>query len=175
MATTLSNFFKHTNAELSGSAYAAALALTAYDAPAALQQENGGNGVRVDVVQSELAAAGFAKNGAFRFTFVTTTPKTVSLLITSTGAAQFAGDVTFAAVNRLIFFNDGAADITIATGASSGFDTGLAGTTPTLTIYAGKKTVLNFATAGQTVDSSHKNIDMTPTSGGSLIVCVGGS
>lgn len=175
MATTGVNFIKQTNAVLSGATMGAAAAVVAMNPTSAVQLVNAGYATALDSSASDLSAAGFALNGCGRYALVGTTVKTVDLTNLATGAASSAGDPTFAKVMRLVIFNDGAADATVAAGGSNPFAIGLAGTTPTLTIPTGKTVVLNYATAGTTVDGTHKTIDVTPTAGGSICIAVGGA
>lgn len=125
---------------------------------------------RVDKVTSNLATAGYALNGAARYTLSGTTVKTIDLTSLSTGAAAYTGDVTFAKYAQLILYNDGAAAVTVGSGASNGATMPLSGT---VTVDAGQFVVLTRASA-VTVDGSHKTIDVTPTSGGSFVIAVGG-
>lgn len=175
MATTGVNFCKLTNAALVGSTVQAAASMATLNGTSAAQLNAASNVDRADYLLSDLSVAGYAKNGAIRQTYSGTTPKNIDLTDLTSNAASYAGDTTFASFNTLVLYNDGAADVTFAPGGSNPASVGLAGTSPTLTIPAGKKVVLNYATAGVTVDSTHKIITITPTSGGSLILSVGGA
>lgn len=117
---------------------------------------------------------GFAKNGAFHVTTSGTTPVTCDLTNLVTNATTSAGDATFAKWNKIKVRNCGAADMTIAPGASNGATLGMGGTSPTLTVAAGAEVVIESG-PGTTVDSTHKNITITPTAGGDVVIAVGGS
>lgn len=175
MATTGVNFLKQTNAVLNGTTVAAAAALVPMNPTDAQQLAAAGYATLLDAFNGDLSAAGFALNGAARYTLSGTTPVSCDLTNLATAAASSAGDPTFAKFMRLVVFNDGAADVTIAPGGSNPATIGLGGTSPTLTVPAGKAVVLNYATAGVTVDSTHKIITITPTAGGSTCVAVGGA
>ena len=175
MATTNQAFIKQTVANLIGTTVQAANYLEAVNGNDAIQAVNGGNSVRLDYVLTDFSTAGFALSGACRLTLSGTTTKTITLVDLTSATAASAGDTVFAKFMTLVAYNDGAADVTIAPGASNPASIGLAGTSPTLTIPAGKFVVLNYATAGVTIDSTHKTIDVTPTSGGSFVLVVGGA
>jgi hypothetical protein len=122
-----------------------------------------------------LADQGFAKNGSFHVTTSGTTPVTLDLTNLATNATTHAGDTVFATVNMIKWMNVGAADMTIAPGASNPSNAPkFTGTTPTLAVPAG-----SFGTwssvAGVTIDSTHKNITITPTAGGDIFFAVGGA
>ena len=61
--------------------------------------------------------------------------------------------------------------MTVVPSGSNGASLGLAGA---LTVQPGAAHVLNFPTP-VTVDGTHYSIDVTPTSGGSFVLCVGGA
>ena len=175
MATTNQGFVKITSAALVGATVQAANQLVAMNGSNVDEIVNGGGGVRLDKVVTDFGTAGFALSGAIRLTLSGTTTKTIDLTDLTSAAASYAGDTTFAKFMTLVLYNDGAASVTFASGASNGASVGLAGTSPTLSVGAGKFHVLNYATAGVTVDSTHKTIDITPTSGGSFVLVVGGA
>jgi hypothetical protein len=175
MATTLQSFLKVTVAALINATVQAANQVLALNPSNAAQIALGGNGVRLDYWVTDFSADANALHGVTRFTLSGTTTKTIALTNLATGADSSAGDPTFAKFMTLVFYNDGAADVTVASGASNGASLGLAGTSPTLTIPAGKVVIVNYATAGVTVDGTHKNIDVTPTSGGSFVLGVSGA
>jgi len=118
---------------------------------------------------------GFALNGAYHKTTSGTTGVTVDLTDLTSGATSSAGDTTFAKANKIRVYNAGTADMTVAPGGSNPSNLPkFAGTTPTLTVAAGS--YIDFSNdAGATVDSTHKTILITPTSGGDVVVAVGGS
>ena len=126
-----------------------------------------------DVV--DLAGAGLAKTACALLTFTGTTPITLDLtnLAAATGV-QVAGATSFATWNHIIFNNVGAQPIAVSPGASNPLRTPLGGTGPTHTMQAGDVDHWN-SSAGLTVDSTHKTITFTPTSGGSLAFSIGGA
>jgi hypothetical protein len=118
---------------------------------------------------------GFALNGAIHVTTSGTTPVSVDLTNLTTGATSTAGDATFAKFMKIRFYNCGSAAMTIAPGGSNPASLGLGGTSPTLSVPA-NTVVTPFANgAGVTVDSTHKIITITPTSGGDFVLAVGGA
>lgn len=121
------------------------------------------------------ASQGFALNGAFHATTSGTTAVSVDLTNLATNATSSAGDTVFAKASKIRVYNAGAADMTIAPGASNPANLPkMSGTTPTLTVAAG--TWIDFLNdAGATVDSTHKIITITPTAGGDVVVAVGGA
>jgi hypothetical protein len=174
MATTNSAFVKHTNADLVGATVATAGVLQAVDAPTAVAMVAGGNATRLDRTVADLSTAGFAKNGAATVTLSGTTPVNIDLTNLATATTSNAGDTGFAHWSLILFKNTGAADVTIAQGASNPASLGFAGTTPTLTIPAGSTMVFNTSTTPIAVDGTHKIVTVTPTAGGSFAILVGG-
>lgn len=164
MATTLKAFLKLTTA-------GNLLALTA---PLVGQLVGGSAGTRVDQVTVDFATDSYAKHGAAAVTLTGTTPVTLDLTDLTSNATSYAGDTTFATWNRLVLNNTGAADVTVAVGASNPARLLLAGTTPTLTIPANSAIPLASA-AGLAVDGTHKTITITPTAGGSFVLGVAGA
>ena len=69
--------------------------------------------------------------------------------------------------------NVGTADLTVAIGASDGQAIGLGGTSPTFTVPAGSRVVIE-SVAGFTIDSTHKTILFTPALGAILNAAIGG-
>jgi hypothetical protein len=127
----------------------------------------------VDVVNVNLASGGYAKNGMVYLTLTGTTP--VSLDLTALGSnTVYAGDVAFANWNQLVFNNTGAQDLVVSPNVSNGARLLLGGTSPTITVPAGSAVTLE-SVANVVIDSTHKSITITPTAGGSMAVCVGGS
>jgi hypothetical protein len=120
------------------------------------------------------AIQGFAKNGAFHVTTSGTTPVTCDLTNLATNSTSQAGDATFATFNKIKVRNAGTAAMTIAPGGSNPASLGFGGTTPTYTVNAGAEVEIEVP-AGATVDSTHKTITITPTSGGDVVVAVGGA
>jgi hypothetical protein len=174
MSTTKANFVSQTSAVLEGTTVGAAGAVVALSPEAAATDSRGSGGTILDKFLMDLSTAGFAKNGACTFALSGTTPVTLTLVDLTSATASNAGDTSFATWNQLNFYNTGAADLTIAQGSSSGARLGFAGTTPTVTVPAGGHVILDNP-AGSAVDSTHKNITITPTSGGSCAVSVGGA
>ncbi len=161
MATTKSGFLKYTRGGVTSIVAVAAAAIDAV--------KNALGATRVDLLTVNLATASYAKEGGVRLAFSGTTPQTLSLLLTST-AASYDGDTTLASLGQIKFLNDGATSITVAPGASNGLSLPFS----SLTVAAGAEHVFTFATP-LTVDGTHKNLDLTPASGGSLVVTFGGA
>ena len=161
MATTLSGFLKFTSG--------AAVLLLTRPAASMAGAVSSLAGTRLDIASANLSTAGFAKNGSTRLALSGTTTKAIDLTNLVTNADSYAGDVTFASFSQLLLTNDGAAAVVITPSASNGASLGLTN----LTVPPGKTHVLNFAAV--TVDGTHKSIDVTPTSGGSFVLLVGGA
>jgi hypothetical protein len=120
--------------------------------------------------------SGFAKNAAIVLTLTGTTPITVDLTsVVATTGVIVAGDSSFTTVFAMVLNNLGVTDLTISPGGSNPSRIPqFTGTTPTLTIpAAGVVTV--YSLAGYAVDSTHKTFTITPTSGGTLAIAVGGA
>lgn len=118
---------------------------------------------------------GFAKNGAIHITTSGTTAVNPDLTNLATGATSTAGDTTFATVNKIKIRNAGTAAMTVAPGGSNPANLPkFTGTTPTLSLDPGAE-IEFYSDAGATVDSTHKVITITPSSGGDVVVCVGGA
>lgn len=131
---------------------------------------NNGTGIFVGGFSDQ----GFALNGAFHVTTSGTTPVTCDLTNLATNSTSNAGDAVFAKANKIKVRNAGTAAMTIAPGASNPASLGLGGTTPTYTVNGGSEVEIEVP-AGATVDATHKNITITPTAGGDVVVAVGGS
>lgn len=181
MATTLSNFVVVETASLKGTGTKAAPYVVACEpnvADALTGFGPGGTATSHFLVdrqrKANLATAGYAKNGASVTSLTGTTPVTLSLIDLTSNSTDSAGDTVFATWNTLIIYNLGAADITIKQAGSNPASLLGISTTPAQTIPAGSKLVLQSA-AGVTVDSTHKDFVITPTSGGSVAVAVGGA
>lgn len=174
MATTGSNFVQLTVAQLVGTTVQAANSVQPFNPDNATEIVRGGNGVLLDKL-SNLGKAGFAKNAGLLLTLTSTTAITIDMtnIATATGVVV-AGDTSFAKWNSIELNNLGSVDLTLSPGASNGNAMLLGGTTPTLTIPAGSSIPLASA-AGITVDGTHKTFTITPTSGGSLGITIGGS
>ena len=118
---------------------------------------------------------GFAKNGAIHITTSGTTPVSPDLTNLATGATSNAGDTTFATVNKIKVVNAGTANMTVAPGASNPSPLpAMSGTTPTVTVAPGDE-IEFYNNAGGTVSGTAKILTITPTSGGDVVVCVGGA
>jgi hypothetical protein len=121
----------------------------------------------------------FAKNGVLYVTFTGTTGVTIDLtsLASAVGvtSSQY-GDTSLATANCLIFRNLSASGtITIAPGGSNPSTLPkFTGTTPTLSTDFGG-TVIVYDPSGQTIDSTHKTILLTPSAGGAMAICYGGA
>jgi hypothetical protein len=175
MSTTLSGFVVTKDPALIGAAVLAAPQVIALSDAAARQMNLDGGATRIDDQVFNLAKAGFAKNAGVGLTLTGTTAITISLaaLAAATGVV-IAGDTAFATWNQLIFVNTGAVDLVLSPGASNPLGLQLTGTTPALTVAAGSRVVLETV-AGITVDSTHKNLTVTPTAGGTLNIGIGGA
>ena len=136
--------------------------------------------VGTDLLSFGTFIGGFAKNGAIYVTLTGTTA--ISLDLTALSASigvTFAqnGDTSLTNVNALIVKNisQSASSIVMSPGASnpSRFPT-FAGTTPSISLAEGDVYCQSCA-IGQAVDSTHKIITFTPTSGGILAIGYGGN
>ena len=187
MATTGANFVKLGASTLVGGTVTAAglpapfTGLPTFQRPVGPADiEAGASGCKLlDRVSIDFASDGFAKHGVATYQLTGTTAQTVDLTdLTANTPTGSAGDTTFATWNTLVFVNMDSADVTIAPGAANPARTLLAGTTPTLTIPANSAIALS-SLAGLAVDSTHKIITVTPTSGGNtagnFAVCVAGA
>jgi hypothetical protein len=175
LSTTNSAFVATTGAALVGSAVVAAGAIVALTEDAANVEINAGGSARLDTMaNANLATAGYAKNGACSVALTGTTPVTLSLIDLTSNSDFSAGDAVFASWKLLVFYNTGAASLTVKTAASNGATLPLNGTSPTITVPAGSKAILENA-AGVTVDATHKDITVTPADDGGFAVCVGGA
>lgn len=196
MATTGSNFVEITTTTLSGSAVTTQPYLKSVGPKEASTIVEGSGGVVVDKLMVDLAltsapVAGtpgnvpihyapyignFAKNGALLLSLSSTTAQDVDLTDTTANTpASYVGDTAFSTVNVLVLKNIGATALTIKPGASNASDIPkFTGTSPTLQIPAGSTHVIH-SNAGVTVDSTHKVFTITPTSGGTLAISVGGA
>ena len=180
MATTGANLVQYTNAGLHGATVGAAAALGTMHPTAAKQLTLAGSVTRLDVAHVDLAntaavtgqIGNFAKNGGSYTTLSGTTPVTLSLADLTSNSTSSTGDTAFATWN-VIVLKVGSADVTFAPGASNPL-TIMSGTSPTITLFANSTYVFHNP-AGGTVDSTHKTILITPTSGGSISLAVGGA
>lgn len=125
---------------------------------------------RIDKVSIDLASDGFAKNGATRFTLSGTTPKTLDLSNIATSAASYAGDTTFSSYTRMSIYNDGAANVTLAPGGSNPATLAFSG----LTLAPGEMVGI-IRPSATTIDSTHKNVTITPAADSSICVTIGGA
>ena len=116
-----------------------------------------------------------AKTAGIVLTLTGTTPITIDLtaLAAATGVVV-AGATSFSNWNHILWTNIGTTALAIAPGASNPIRNQLGGTSPTLTPQA-SDVVHWVASAGLAVDSTHKTFTVTPTSGGSMLVWIGGS
>jgi hypothetical protein len=138
-------------------------------------------GTQIDIIPNyDLAKAGFANSAAVVITFTSTTPITLDLtnLVAATGvvvsgAGTFAG--SFASWSHIFFQNIGASGktFTVAPGGSNPLRTQLGGTSPTHSLLSGDILHWNNSTA-LVVDSTHKTLTLTPTSGGSALISIQG-
>lgn len=130
-------------------------------------------GVIVDTVTIDMSADNYAKHGGVYLTLSGTTPVTIDLTALGSNTV-YAGDTSFATWNQIVFYNNGAQDLTVAPAGSNGARLQLNGTSPTITVAAGSYVTLQ-SVAGLAVDSTHKGITVTPTSGGTIAICVAGA
>ncbi len=166
MATTGSNFVSLLAATLVNTTVQAVSTLVAYMAADAARVAQNGGGKVVDKVTIDFSNDGFAKHGGANYQLTGTTAQTIDLTdLTANTPTSSAGDTTFAKWNTLVFNNLDAADVTIAPGGSNPARLLLSGTGPTLTIPANTSIALS-SLAGLVIDSTHKIITVTPTSGG---------
>jgi hypothetical protein len=134
----------------------------------------------------DLATHGFGNIAALVLTFTGSTPITIDLtnLVAATGlvvagAGTFNG--SFATWYEMLFINNSNAaskPVAISPGASNPLRTQLGGTSPTVTLQStgGSGDYLHWsAVSGLAVDSTHKTLTFTPTSGGSLLAWIGGA
>jgi hypothetical protein len=184
MATTGQNFVYLAGATLVGSAVKAAGSVAGYSGyPAGAQKakgvaqiEGGASGNMVlDTHSFDFSSDAYAKHAAAYLTLTGTTAITLDLtaLAAATGVVV-AGDASFATWNQIILYNTGSVDLTVNTAGSNGLRLPNGGTSPTYTVPANSRLVLESA-AGFAVDSTHKGLTVTPTSGGSIAVCVAGA
>ena len=136
--------------------------------------------ILLDDLNTSAADDAYAKHGCFHVTTSGTTVVLIDLTNLATHATTYAGDVTFAKVNKLVAYNlsgvDGvaAADMTLgATAATPANFWGVLVATP-ITVPASSRIVLE-STTGLTVDSTHKQISLTPSAGGNFALVVCGS
>jgi hypothetical protein len=196
MPTTGVNFLEVTATTLSGAAVTTQPYLTKMGPKEASTLVEGSGGTILDVVGVDLSMlaaptvgtppgvpihygtkiGNFAKNGCVLQTLTTTTAQDVDLTDTTANTpAGNAGDTVFATVNVIVFRNLGATDLTVKPGGSNPSNAPkFTGTSPTLAIPAGS-TVIWHSAAGVTIDGTHKVFTITPTSGGSLAICIGGA
>ena len=171
MATTNSNFVA-----LSASALAGASAVNvAIVAPPAVASRylSTGQGVILDQSSTDLSKAAFAKNGCVILALVVSTPQTIDF--TALSGAATAGDTSFATVNTVVFWNQGAHDIVVSPGSSNPFPGPLGGTAPTFTVPAGAQLPWQCP-AGWTISGSVKNLKCDPGgNAGLLSLCIGGA
>ena len=126
-------------------------------------------GIRVDLLDADLSKADYAKNGSFRVALSGATPVTIDLTNTTAAAQSYAGDTSFAGWSQLNFLNDGTEPVTVTPGSSN------PATLPftSLTLEPGDQPVFTPG-APVAITSGAKNVTVTPTAGGSLIVSIGG-
>ncbi len=137
-----------------------------------------GAGLSIGSYSFDEVLAAYTSNAGILLTLTGSTAITIDVTNISATATSSAGQNTFASkVNTMILQNIGAQALTIAQGTSNPLSLGLAGTTPTLSIAAGSTHVLNLGTpsAGSPVSGTTKTFTVTPTSGGSLLIYLGGA
>lgn len=177
MATQKSNFVLvgGTAPVFTGSGSVTPPAVLPVNGPSAQVLAQAANHSVMDTVTVDLSVQGYAKNAGVGLTLTGTTAITINAaaLAAATGVVV-GGDTSFSTLNQITFKNTGSVDLVVSPGASNGLAMNLGGTSPTITVPAGSSVVIQSA-AGITVDSTHKNITITPTSGGSMSVTFGGA
>lgn len=134
-----------------------------------------GSGLAVDTDgYVDLAAQNFPKLAGIVLSLTGSTPITLDLtaLAAATGV-QVAGASSFALWQKMLFQNVGTTSLMISPGASNPLPLPFGGTSPTHTLLAGDDVYFN-SLLGKTVDSTHKTITVTPSSGGQLFIAIGG-
>ncbi len=181
MATTKSNFVIVMNESLDGAGVVAAPSIRAFDPGMADQITGRGPGGTATANffvdrnrAADLAISSYAKNGALVVTLTGTTPVDLSLIDLTSNATDTAGDTVFAKWMMLKFYNPGAADWTFKQAAATPANLLGVSTTPAISVRAGSSVTL-FSVLGENVDSTHKLLTITPTSGGTCAIAVGGS
>lgn len=127
------------------------------------------------------SALGLTNMAGVVMTLTSTTAITLDLtnLVAATGvvvAGQGTFANSFATWSHILVQNigTGSKPVAISPGASNPIRNQLGGTSPTHTLQT--TDVLHWvAGAGLAVDSTHKTVTFTPTSGGSLLIWIGGS
>jgi hypothetical protein len=175
MATANQRFVVHTNADLIGATVQAAGALEAVDASASNEMVKGGNVTTAGLLTVDPSADGYTKHGAATITLTSTTPVTVDLTNLASNTASSTGDLSFATWNRLTFEVKGAGNVTIAPGGSNPANGIASGTTPTIPVLSGGFYAKDDGAAGNSVDSSHKTITITPTANTTVYMTVSGA
>ncbi len=135
-----------------------------------------GAGDAVDTLGTvDIAAAGYAKTAGVVVNLTGSTPITINLssLAAATGV-QVAGASSFAKWNGIIFQNVGSTALVVSPSSSDALSTPLGGTSPTYTLNAGDDAYWN-SSSGTSVSSTTGDITITPTSGGTLFIGIGGS
>jgi hypothetical protein len=175
MGTTLKNFVKEVGAALVGSAVGAAGAIVPYDPIAAAEIVAGGGGTLLDKILIDFSTDGYAKHGMATVALPGTTKVSLDLTNMATATSANGGDASYATWNVLVLMNAGAASFTIAPGSANPANGIAAGTTPTITLQPGGVYVLTYPVTGNTVDSTHKIIDITPSATTSAVWGVAGA
>lgn len=118
----------------------------------------------------------YAKNGSVLLTLSGSTAQTVDFQLTTTNTpASTSGDTAFATIYSLTLANLGTTDLVISPGSSDPSPMPhMGGTTPTFTLRAGSVHCFQ-SVAGETITSSACNLTVTPSSGGSLAMSIGGA
>ena len=118
----------------------------------------------------------YAKNGAVLLVLSGTTAQTIDLTNTTTNTpASSAGDTAFSTIGCIVANNVGTHDLVLSPGGSNPAPLPVfGGTTPTITIPAGSFHVFHAATA-KTVNSTNKNLTITPSAGGEIAFTFMGS
>lgn len=174
MATTGQNFVKLVNPAIVNGTYQAAGTIASYLPVDATSIVNSGAATTLDTIGAGMSNDGFAKHGFSTTTLSGTTPVNLSLIDLTSNSTASCGDTVFATWNTLELINTGAADLTVAPGASNPANLGMGGTTPTLTIPANSKMTFHNL-AGGSIDGTHKIVTVTPTAGGSFALGVAGA
>lgn len=139
-----------------------------------------GNQALVSQLDFGCANDGYAKHGVFHVTLSGTTPATMKVTDLTSGATSYAGDTTFATVNKIKFFNLGSLDgttggtVTVAPASANPFTLGYGGTSPTVPVYKAGEYVWSNP-AGVATSGTVNAITITPAAGGNFVAVVCGS
>lgn len=124
---------------------------------------------RHDTLSADPGLGRYAVAAQARLVLSGTTTRTLDIGNLAAADAH-AGDTTFATVSQIQLANDGTQPLSILTGGTNPLDIPFT----SLALAAGDHVVLRFASP-RPVDPSHKTIDVTPTTGGSIVITLEGA